>query len=61
MTHPIDKGRPRQNGWMIAALWAASLMVGAATFYAVQTLSSDDCTTVTTTTPTGSQTTKTCS
>jgi hypothetical protein len=62
MTHPIDKGRPRQNGWMIAASWAASLMLGAATFYAVQKLSRDDCTTVTTTTATGSQvTTKTCS
>jgi len=61
MTQHIDTAGSRQNGWLIAASAAAVLMLGGATFYAVQTLSRDDCTTVTTTMPDGSQvTTKTC-
>ncbi len=62
MKHDSDKIGSRQNVWLIAASSAASLMLGAAMFYAVQKLSSDDCTTVTTATAIGSQvTTKTCS
>ena len=62
MTQPIDTVRSRQHGWLIAASAAAALVLGGVTFYAVQALNRDDCTTVTTTVPDGSQvTTKTCS
>ena len=63
MTQPIDRaGSRRQYGVLVAVITAAALMLGAATFYAVQKLSKDDCTTITNTMPDGSQvTTTTCS
>ncbi len=60
MTQPI--GTRRQYGVLVAVVSAAALVLGAATFYAVQRLSKDDCTAVTSIMPDGSQvTTKTCS
>lgn len=60
MTPPI--GTRRQYGVLAAVVSAAALVLGAATFYAVQRLSKDDCTAVTSVMPDGSQvTTKTCS
>ena len=60
MTQPI--GTPRQYAVLIAVVSAAALVLGAATFYAVQRLSKDDCTAVTSILPDGSQvTTTTCS
>lgn len=63
MTQQIDRaGFRRRYGVLIAVTSAAALMLGAATFYAVQRLSKDDCTAVTNTMPDGSQvTTTTCS
>jgi len=47
---------------LIAVSAAAALMLGAASFYAVQTLSRDDCTTTTSTMPDDSEITiRTCS
>lgn len=60
---PTDKpGARRPSAVLIAVSAAAALMLGAATFYAVQKLSRDDCTTTTSTMPDGSEITiRTCS
>ena len=63
MTRQTDPAVPRpQQGRLVASLGFAVLGLGGAAFYAVQALSRDDCTTVTTRMSDGSQvTTKTCS
>lgn len=63
MTQQTDRiGSRRQYGWLAVGSSAAALMLGAVTYYAVQTLSRDDCTAVTNTMPDGSQITiTTCS
>jgi hypothetical protein len=60
MTRQIDRAAsPRQYAVFAAVVSAAALALGAATFHAVQKLSKDDCTAVTTTMPDGSQVTTT--
>ena len=63
MTQQIDRVPSRRQHVVLAAVTlAAALLLGAATFYAVQKLSKDDCTAVTNTMPDGSRvTTTTCS
>lgn len=63
MTSQSEKARRHtQSGWQAVGVYAAALLLGAAIWYAVYTLSSDDCTTVTTTLAGGSRiTTSTCS
>ena len=63
MTQQIDRAPSRRQHVVLAAVTvAAALMLGAVTFYVVQNLSKDDCTTVTNTMPDGSRVmTKTCS
>ena len=60
MTKPTDRTGSRGSaGWLIAGLY---LMLCAATGYSVYKLSTDDCTTVATTSPDGSRfESKTCS
>lgn len=56
MTDQIDTiGARRPSGWLVVSIYAASLMLGAATFFVINRLSSDDCTTVTTKLADGSQ------
>jgi ferric-dicitrate binding protein FerR (iron transport regulator) len=60
---PTDRpGARRRSAALIAVSAAAAMMLGAATFYAVQKLSRDDCTTMTSSMPDGSEITiRTCS
>lgn len=58
----VKAGTGPRYGRLVAVSAVAALVLGTATFYAVRTLSRDDCTTVTNTMPDGSQIAiKTCS
>ena len=62
MTPAAKPGARRQSAVLIAVCAGAALTLGAVTFYVVQMLSHDDCTTTTSTMPDGSEITiKTCS
>ncbi len=63
MTRRVDKAAsPQRYAGLVAVVSVGALALGAATFYAVQRLSKDDCIAVTSTMPDGSRiTTTTCS